>query len=104
MSKADPKLAACPTWPNAGSGARQQEAHRRLQAEQVPVALPRVHLHSKAPRVTEPLGGASGAGDRREAHDHVCAFAKAGENVCKGEVRDVLCDLRMWPAALWLAL
>ena len=47
------------------------EEHRRVVADEIPVAFGRVELQSEAAHVALGIGGAELAGDRREARQHV---------------------------------
>jgi len=53
------------------------EEHRDVVADDVPVSLLRVELHSEAADVSRKIGRALVAGHRRDAHERRCAFADA---------------------------
>ena len=68
------------------------EEHRRVVADQVPVALPGIELQRKAAHVALVVGGAQLAGDGREAGEHLGLLADRGEDVGRCVARDVLRD------------
>ncbi len=69
-----------------------EEEHRRVVADEVPVALLGVELHREAADVALGVGRAALAGHGREADEQVGLLADLGEDLGLGVLRDVVGD------------
>ncbi len=69
-----------------------EEEHRRVVADDVPVAVFGVELQRSAADVALRIGGAALAGNRREAGEHRRLLADLGEDLRLGESGDVVRD------------
>ncbi len=69
-----------------------QEEHRRVVADQVPIAFFGVELQGEAADVTLGVGGATLAGHRGEAGEHLGLLADLLEQLGAGVLADVVSD------------
>src|SRR5205823_10183101 len=69
-----------------------EEEHRRVVADDVPVAVLGVELQRSAAYVALRIRGAALAGNRREAGEHWRLLADLGEDLRLGESGDVVRD------------
>ena len=80
-------------WLRSGNLQRvAQEEHRRVVADDVPVALLGVELHGEAADVALGVGRAALAGHGREAHEQRRLLADLGEDLGLGVAGDVVRD------------
>src|SRR5207253_10997489 len=69
-----------------------EEEHRRVVADDVPVAFFGVELQRSAAYVALRIRGAALTGNRGEAHEHRRLLAELGEDLRLGESGDVVRD------------
>jgi hypothetical protein len=68
------------------------EEHRRVVADDIPIAFLSIELQREAPNVALGIGGAAFAGDGRVAGEHRRLRADCRKDFCLGVARNVMRD------------